>query len=172
MKIATWNVNSLKVRLPHVLDWLAANQPDVLCLQETKLQDENFPIAEIAASGYQTIYTGQRTYNGVAVLSKQPGIEPVMGIPGLDDPQKRVLSAIYDDVRVICIYVPNGEKVGSEKYVYKLRWLAALKELDPGHACPASEAGAAGGFQYCAGRARRARPVIVGRPGSIQPAGA
>ncbi len=128
MKIATWNVNSLKVRLPHVLDWLAANQPDVLCLQETKLQDENFPIAEIAASGYQTIYTGQRTYNGVAVLSKQPGIEPIMGIPGLDDPQKRVLSAIYDDVRVICIYVPNGEKVGSEKYVYKLRWLAALKE--------------------------------------------
>ena len=128
MKIATWNVNSLKVRLPHVLDWVAANQPDVLCLQETKLQDENFPIAEIAASGYQTIYTGQRTYNGVAVLSKQPGIEPVMGIPGLDDPQKRVLSAIYDDVRVICVYVPNGEKVGSEKYVYKLRWLAALNE--------------------------------------------
>ena len=128
MKIATWNVNSLKVRLPHVLDWLAANQPDVLCLQETKLQDENFPIAEIAASGYQTIYTGQRTYNGVAVLSKQPGIEPVVGIPGLDDPQKRVLSAIYDDVRVICVYVPNGQKVGSEKYVYKLRWLAALKE--------------------------------------------
>jgi exodeoxyribonuclease-3 len=128
MKIATWNVNSLKVRLPHVLDWLATHQPDVLCLQETKLQDENFPIAEIAASGYQTIYTGQRTYNGVAVLSKQPGAEPVMGIPGLDDPQKRVLSAIYDDVRVICVYVPNGEKVGSEKYAYKLRWLAALKE--------------------------------------------
>lgn len=128
MKIATWNVNSLKVRLPHVLDWLAVNQPDVLCLQETKLQDENFPIADIAAGGYQTIYTGQRTYNGVAVLSKRPGIELVAGIPGLDDPQKRVLSAVYDDVRVICIYVPNGEKVGSEKYQYKLRWLAALKD--------------------------------------------
>ncbi len=128
MKIATWNVNSLKVRLPHVLDWLAANQPDVLCLQETKMQDENFPIADIAAGGYQTIYTGQRTYNGVALLSKRPGIELVAGIPGLDDPQKRVLSAVYDDVRVICIYVPNGEKIGSEKYQYKLRWLAALKD--------------------------------------------
>src|SRR5574340_55688 len=128
MNIATWNVNSFIVRFLYVLDWLAANQPDVLCLQETKLQAENFPVAEIAASGYQTIYTGQRTYNGVAVLSKRPGIELVTGIPGLDDPQKRVLSAIYDDVRVICIYVPNGEKVGSEKYEYKLRWLAALKD--------------------------------------------
>lgn len=128
MKIATWNVNSLKVRLPHVLDWLALNQPDVLCLQETKLQDENFPIAEIAAAGYQTIYSGQKTYNGVALLSKQPGCEIVSGIPDLDDLQKRVLAAVYDDVRVICVYVPNGEHVTSEKYQYKLKWLAALKE--------------------------------------------
>ncbi|MDN5753423.1 MAG: exodeoxyribonuclease III [Nitrosospira sp.] len=126
MKIATWNVNSLKVRLSQVLDWLAVNQPDVLCLQETKLQDENFPIAEIAAAGYQTICTGQRTYNGVALLSKQAGAEIVAAIPGLDDPQKRVLSAIYDDVRIICIYVPNGQSVDSEKYQYKLKWLAAL----------------------------------------------
>jgi exodeoxyribonuclease-3 len=128
MKIATWNVNSLKVRLPHVLDWLASNQPDVLCLQETKLQDEHFPIAEIAAAGYQTLYTGQRTYNGVALLSKQPGSEYIMGIPGLEDPQKRVVSAMYGDIRVVCIYVPNGEKVGSEKYEYKLRWLSALRD--------------------------------------------
>jgi len=128
MKIATWNVNSLKVRLPHVLDWLAVNQPDVLCLQETKLQDEHFPAAEIAAAGYQTLYTGQRTYNGVALLSKQPATEHIIGIPGLDDHQKRVVSAMYNDVRVVCIYVPNGEKVGSEKYQYKLRWLVALRD--------------------------------------------
>ncbi|MGH8761889.1 MAG: endonuclease/exonuclease/phosphatase family protein, partial [Nitrosospira sp.] len=87
MKIATWNVNSLKVRLPQVLDWLATNQPDVLCLQETKLQDENFPIAAIAAAGYHTIYIGQKTYNGVALLSKEAGREVVTAIPGLDDPQ-------------------------------------------------------------------------------------
>jgi exodeoxyribonuclease-3 len=128
MKIATWNVNSLKVRLPHVLDWLASNQPDVLCLQETKLQDEHFPIAQIAAAGYQTLYTGQRTYNGVALLSKQPGSEYIMGIPGLEDHQKRVVSAMYGDIRIVCIYVPNGEKVGSEKYEYKLRWLSALRD--------------------------------------------
>lgn len=126
MKIATWNVNSLKVRLSQVLDWLALNQPDVLCLQETKLQDENFPIAEIAAAGYQTICAGQRTYNGVALLSKQAGREIITALPGLDDPQKRVLSAIYNDVRIICIYVPNGENIESEKYQYKLKWLAAL----------------------------------------------
>ncbi|MBA4142231.1 MAG: exodeoxyribonuclease III [Nitrosospira sp.] len=128
MKIATWNVNSLKVRLPQVLDWLAANQPDVLCLQETKLQDENFPLSEIAAAGYQTICCGQKTYNGVALLSKQPGCEIISGIPGLDDPQKRVVGAIYGDLRVVCIYVPNGEHVTSGKYQYKLKWLAALRE--------------------------------------------
>ena len=128
MKIATWNVNSLKVRLAQVLDWLAFNQPDVLCLQETKLQDENFPANEIAAAGYQMVYSGQKTYNGVALLSKQPPGEIVTGIPGLDDAQKRVLSAVYDDVRVVCIYVPNGEHITSDKYQYKLKWLAALRE--------------------------------------------
>lgn len=128
MKIATWNVNSLKVRLPQVLDWMAANQPDILCLQETKLQDENFPLSEIAAAGYHTVYSGQKTYNGVALLSKHQGYEIVNGISGLDDPQKRVLGAVYGDVRVVCIYVPNGQYVGSEKYQYKLKWLAALKE--------------------------------------------
>jgi exodeoxyribonuclease III len=126
MKIATWNVNSLKIRLPQVLDWLAANQPDVLCLQETKMQDENFPLAVIAQAGYQTIYTGQKTYNGVALLSKQKGSEIITAIPGLDDLQKRVITAVYNDVRVICIYVPNGESIESEKYQYKLKWLAAL----------------------------------------------
>ena len=128
MKIATWNVNSLKVRLTQVLDWLASNQPDVLCLQETKLQDENFPINEIAAAGYQTIFSGQKTYNGVALLSKLPGVDIISGIPGLEDQQKRVLGAVYDDIRVVCIYVPNGEHVTSEKYQYKLKWLGALRE--------------------------------------------
>lgn len=128
MKIATWNVNSLKVRLPQVLDWLALNQPDVLCLQETKLADENFPVDEIAAAGYQAIYSGQKTYNGVALLSKQAGGEIVRDIPGLDDPQRRVVGAVYGDVRVICIYVPNGEHITSDKYQYKLKWLAAFRE--------------------------------------------
>jgi exodeoxyribonuclease-3 len=126
MKIVTWNINSLKVRLPQVIDWLMANQPDVLCLQETKLQDENFPIAEIAAAGYQAAYAGQKTYNGVALLSKQTGGEVVSAIPTLNDHQKRVLAATYGDVRVICIYIPNGENVESEKYQYKLKWLTAL----------------------------------------------
>ncbi|MBS0423647.1 MAG: exodeoxyribonuclease III [Proteobacteria bacterium] len=126
MKIATWNVNSLKVRLPQVIDWLRTNQPDMLCLQETKLTDENFPAAEIAAVGYQSVFTGQKTYNGVAILSKQQGNEVITGIPGFADEQKRVIAATYGDVRVISVYVPNGDNVESEKYGYKLRWLPAL----------------------------------------------
>ena len=128
MRLATWNVNSLKVRLPQVLDWLAVNQPDVLCLQEIKLQDENFPVAEIVAAGYRSVYSGQKTYNGVALLGGQAGSDVVTALPGLDDPQKRVLAATFGDVRIICIYVPNGENVESEKYQYKLKWLAALNE--------------------------------------------
>ena len=105
MKLATWNVNSLKVRLPQVIDWLDINRPDVLCLQETKLQDENFPEKEIAAVGYQSVFIGQKTYNGVAILSKQKGAEIITAIPGFLDDQKRVVAATYDDVRVISIYV-------------------------------------------------------------------
>lgn len=128
MRLATWNINSLKVRLPQVLDWLSVNQPDVMCLQETKIQDENFPVTEIIDAGYQPIYVGQKTYNGVALLGKQIGIDMVTAIPDFVDPQKRVLAATYRDVRVICIYVPNGESVGSEKFQYKLDWLAALNK--------------------------------------------
>lgn len=128
MRLATWNVNSLKVRLPQVLNWLAVNQPDVLCLQETKLQDENFPTTEIMNAGYQSIYAGQKTYNGVALLGKKVGNEVITAIPGLIDPQKRVLAATYGDARIVCIYVPNGESVGSEKYQYKLDWLVALNK--------------------------------------------
>jgi exodeoxyribonuclease III len=126
MKLATWNVNSLKVRLPHVIDWLAAHQPDVLCLQETKTEDHKFPVAELEATGYHITYAGQKTYNGVALLSKIPAQNIVVGIPGYDDEQKRVLTATFNDVRVICAYIPNGQAVDSEKYQYKLTWLTAL----------------------------------------------
>ncbi|MBX3662314.1 MAG: exodeoxyribonuclease III [Burkholderiales bacterium] len=125
MKLATWNVNSLKVRLPQVLDWLAAHRPDALCLQETKLEDDKFPRAEIEAAGYNAAFSGQKTYNGVAILTRQP-LAAATGIPGFDDPQKRVIAVTLDGVRVICVYVPNGEAVESDKYRYKLDWLAAL----------------------------------------------
>ncbi len=126
MKIATWNVNSLSVRLPHVLGWLAAEQPDLLALQETKLIDERFPVAEIEAAGYRAVFAGQKTYNGVALLSRAPATDLVTDLPGLQDPQRRVLAATCQNVRVLNLYVPNGESVGSEKYAYKLDWLEKM----------------------------------------------
>jgi exodeoxyribonuclease-3 len=126
MKLATWNVNSLKVRLPQVLEFLAAQKPDVLCLQETKIEDANFPIADITAAGYQAVFAGQKTYNGVAILSREPPQQVTMGIADFDDPQKRVISAVVKGVRIICVYIPNGESVASEKYRYKLDWLRRL----------------------------------------------
>ncbi|HSH41154.1 MAG TPA: exodeoxyribonuclease III [Arenicellales bacterium] len=126
MKIATWNVNSLKVRLPQVLDWLRANEPDVLCIQETKLQDQNFPVADFEALGYRCAFSGQKTYNGVAVVARSPIEDVVTDLPGLEDPQRRVLSATIDGFRVVNLYVPNGQEVGSEKYQYKLNWLEHL----------------------------------------------
>ena len=128
MKIASWNVNSLKVRLPQLLDWLAAQHPDVVCLQETKLEDHNFPQAEIEAEGYQVAYSGQKTYNGVALLARQPIGDVVCGNPHYPDPQKRLIAATIGDVRVVCAYVPNGQAVGSDKYAYKLAWLDALHD--------------------------------------------
>jgi exodeoxyribonuclease III len=128
MKLATWNVNSLKVRLPQVLDWLAANPVDVLCLQETKQQDADFPQAELEASGYHSVFAGQKTYNGVAILSREPGHDVQMGIPNFADEQKRVIAATFGDIRVICVYIPNGQSPDSDKYQYKLGWLAALQD--------------------------------------------
>lgn len=128
MKLATWNVNSLKVRLPQVLDWLNRHQPDVLCLQETKLEDANFPLEAVRAAGYQALFSGQKTYNGVAVLSRIAASDAICAIPAFDDPQKRVLAATVSGTRVICVYVPNGESVESDKYQYKLKWLAALTQ--------------------------------------------
>ena len=129
MKIATWNVNSMKVRLPHVLEWLAANTPDVLVLQEIKQLTEAFPADDLREAGYESLANGQKTYNGVAVIAKSVPEEPILEIPGLDDPQRRVLASTVGGVRVINLYVPNGQAVGSDKYEYKLGWLAALRDF-------------------------------------------
>jgi exodeoxyribonuclease-3 len=126
MKLATWNVNSLRVRLPHLLDWLTRQAPDVVCLQETKTEDASFPVETLAAAGYQAAFAGQKTYNGVAIVSRVPLADVQTGIPGFEDEQKRVVTATADGVRVVCAYVPNGQAVGSDKYEYKLRWLRAL----------------------------------------------
>lgn len=131
-RIATWNVNSLRVRLPQVISWCQTAHPDILALQETKSQDEQFPQQEIEQAGYQVIYAGQKTYNGVAILSKQTATDIVCELPGLDDPQRRILAATYGQLRIINVYVPNGQSVESEKYQYKLTWLARLKEFVAG----------------------------------------
>ena len=126
MKIASWNVNSLNVRLPHVLEWLKLFQPDVLVLQETKQDDSKFPQTDIEAAGYHVVFDGQKTYNGVAILSKTEMHDVQKGIPGFDDEQKRAIAATINGVRIIDLYVVNGQSVGSEKYDYKMRWFEAM----------------------------------------------
>jgi exodeoxyribonuclease-3 len=131
MQFASWNVNSLKVRLPHLLDWLARQAPQIVCLQEIKLEDAKFPVEEIQAAGYHCAWSGQKTYNGVAILSRGTLADVAAGMPAFPDEQKRVVAATVgegtDAIRVVCAYVPNGQAVGSEKYEYKLRWLAAFR---------------------------------------------
>jgi len=129
MKIATWNINSMNVRLPHVLEWLDNHHPDVLVLQEIKQLTENFPAAALDELGYHSVANGQKTYNGVAVVSKTQPVDLVTELPGLDDPQRRVLATTVDGVRIVNLYVPNGSEVGSDKYAYKLNWLAALRRF-------------------------------------------
>ena len=129
MKLATWNVNSLKVRLPHIMQWLAANPVDVLCLQELKMEQAVFPIAAFEAIGYHAVWYGQKTYNGVAILTRYPlelG-DVIRGIPGYDDTQCRVIAATVNGIRVICGYFVNGESMDSPKYLYKLEWLTYLE---------------------------------------------
>jgi exodeoxyribonuclease-3 len=130
LRLATWNVNSLKVRLAHLLDWLSTHRADVVCLQETKLIDEQFPAAALADAGYVSNFAGQRTYNGVAILTRRdtlpPPVDVVTALPAFEDAQKRVIAATCGPIRVVCAYFPNGQAVGSEKYEYKLRWIAAL----------------------------------------------
>ncbi len=128
MKLATWNVNSIIVRLPQLLEWLATARPDVLCLQELKCEEPKFPRAELEAAGYACTVSGQKTYNGVAILSRTPLADAIAGIPGFADEQQRVIAASVQDTRVVCVYCPNGQAVGSDKYEYKLRWFAALKD--------------------------------------------
>ena len=126
MKIATWNVNSLNVRLPHVLDWIEANKPDALCLQETKQEDIKFPYDALKEVGYNAIHTGQKTYNGVAILSPHEMTDVHTAIPNFADEQKRLIAATINGVRIVCVYIPNGQAVDSDKYQYKLNWLEAF----------------------------------------------
>jgi exodeoxyribonuclease-3 len=126
MKLATWNVNSLKVRLPQLLEWIAGDSPDIICLQETKLDDPKFPVAEIEAAGFHVVFSGQKTYNGVAIVSRNPPAEVNKGISGFADEQKRVIAATLGTVRIVDAYVPNGQSVVSDKYRYKLDWLNAF----------------------------------------------
>lgn len=130
MKLATWNINSLKVRLPQVLEWLDNNPVDALCLQELKLTDDKFPLEAFTEKGYQACWTGQKTYNGVAIISRSAGIDVQRNLPNFDDHQQRIIAATYPspigDVRIISAYCPNGQAVGSDKYDYKLKWFKAL----------------------------------------------
>jgi exodeoxyribonuclease-3 len=128
MKIASWNVNSLNVRLPHVLAWNAVARPDILALQETKMTDDRFPADALLEAGYHSVFSGQKTYNGVAVLSREPARDPVTDIPGLEDHQRRILAVTIGDIRVINLYVVNGSEVGSEKFDYKLHWLEKVTD--------------------------------------------
>ena len=128
MKLATWNVNSLAVRLPQLLEWLAAHHPDVVVLQETKLTDDKFPTAEIEAAGYRAQWFGQKTYNGVALLSKTGASDVVRNIPGYDDPLARVITGTVEGVRIVGAYFPNGQAPGTDKFEYKMQWLRALRD--------------------------------------------
>ena len=142
MKIATWNVNSLRVRLQQVLDWLDLTKADVMCLQETKLTDERFPVDAFAQAGYEAAFSGQPTYNGVAILTRKSSVgvpaRVLAGNPLYEDEQKRLISASVAGVRVICAYFPNGQSVDSDKYRYKLEWIdSLLRWVEPQLAQPA-----------------------------------
>ncbi len=128
-RIATWNVNSLRVRLPHVLQWLESEQPDVLALQETKMTDENFPVEEVRNAGYHAIFSGQKTYNGVATLSKAEAANIITDFPDFDDPQRRILCTTINNVTILNLYIPNGSEIDSDKYRYKLEWLSHLQKF-------------------------------------------
>jgi len=126
VKIASWNVNSIRVRLEQVVEWLEAESPDVLGLQELKMTTEDFPLEAFEEIGYTALVNGQKTYNGVALIAKSAGTDAIYDLPGLDDPQRRVIAATYGDTRIVNLYCPNGQSVGSDKYAYKLEWFAAL----------------------------------------------
>ena len=130
MKVATWNVNSIRARRQHVIDWLDAAQPDVLCLQELKVTDADFPYDEIRECGYEAAISGQKTYNGVAIISRHPIANVVEGLgDGEDDPQARLISGEVNGVTILSAYFPNGGEVGSDKFEYKLRWMSRLRQM-------------------------------------------
>ena len=129
MKIASWNVNSLNVRMPHLSTWLGGASPDVVALQETKLEDAKFPADALAALGYRSVFAGQKTYNGVAILSRDEPRDVVAEIPSMVDPQRRMLAATVGALRIVNLYVVNGQAVGSEKFAYKLDWLAKVRDF-------------------------------------------
>jgi len=132
LTVATWNVNSLKVRLPHLLDWLAAHATDIVCLQETKLTDDRFPVDDLKAAGYRSVYAGQKTYNGVAIVLREATVgspaDVQVNLPNFEDEQKRLIAVTVDGLRIVNGYFPNGQAVGSDKYSYKLAWLGRLTE--------------------------------------------
>ena len=128
MKIASWNVNSLNVRMPHLEQWLGQSTPDIVALQETKLDDARFPDDALVAAGYRSVFAGQKTYNGVAILSRESARDVQVGVPGFEDEQKRVIAATVGDLRIVNLYVVNGQDVGTDKYGYKLRWLEAVHD--------------------------------------------
>jgi exodeoxyribonuclease-3 len=153
MKIASWNVNSLNVRLPHLEQWLREFGPDIVGIQETKLEDHKFPDSALIAAGYRSVFAGQKTYNGVALLSREPAQDVQIGIPGFEDEQKRVIAGTFGDLRVINLYVVNGQDIGTDKYEYKLRWLQAVHAwIAAGTAAP-PEADRDGRLQHRPGRA-------------------
>jgi exodeoxyribonuclease-3 len=129
LKIATWNVNSLNVRLPHVIEWLNQNSPDVLCLQETKQDNDKFPHSKLKSLGWYSYHNGQKTYNGVAIISKKPLTDISLNISGFDDIQSRLISGTYEEddtkkVKIISAYIPNGQSLDSDKFIYKQKWLS------------------------------------------------
>ena len=128
VKIASWNVNSLNVRLPHLEQWLRAFAPDIVGLQETKLEDHKFPDTALAALGYRSVFSGQKTYNGVAILSREAPRDVLVGVPGFEHEQRRAISATIGDLRIVNLYVVNGQDVGTGKYAFKLEWLAAVRD--------------------------------------------
>lgn len=128
MKIASWNVNSLNVRMPHLSQWLREAQPDIVALQETKLDDARFPDDALVAAGYRSVFAGQKTYNGVAIVSRESARDVQIGVPGYEDEQKRVIAATVGELRIVNLYVVNGQDVDTDKYGYKLRWLEAVHD--------------------------------------------
>ena len=168
MRIATWNVNSLRVRMDHLRRWLADNAVDAFALQELKLADEHFPRGRDRGARPARALYGQKTYNGVAILSRRQASDVALGMPADADPQRRVIAATFGAIRLVNVYVPNGQAVGSEKYTYKLAWLERLRAYLAALLAPHVHAAGRRRFQHRAGRPRRARPGGLGRLGPRQ----